>query len=765
MRDCLRFWIRLFTMLMATMASLCYAYTQYYPSPPPIGPDMSSHLHQQLKDGPRDISRVGLLLDLTNLYFNKPLKRKKDLDSAMFFAKEAIALSSYLKDSADDYNAQLFVADIFTARGAMPAAENILPLLNDTARIDLLLNLSFKYFVNTYLPNKFRWDKSERFGQMAKELSAKYNLPEKEILAREDIAMAQADRGDTGAEKDLLDVVARYKAIGYRRLHYVYNNLAWLEWNNGHPDKAEYFSLSALKSMNETGDSLDAGDIYAVRGEIYYNEDDYEQALQCDKMAMAKYELHSGWRSNLAIFSYGYSLERLKRYPEALAFFLQWIKDHPPQDDDTKSKFELSIGRVYRNMRMYDKASLYLRSAVSLSERAGLSSSEQYRQLGQLYLETGHPSQAKVWLKKAVVNATVDLSVGSQRHLHYMLFLADSATGDYLSALKENAVLKNLEDLSFRESKEKELQKVKAEFETEKKDAQLKQKDQSIQLLNQSGQLQVAALERERLIRNVTIGFVVLLISLSAALYKQFRDKKKGNEIITAQNQLITTKNGQLERLVGEKESLLKEVHHRVKNNLYMVMCLLESQAAQLDKEALRAVESSQHRIYAMSLIHQKLYQSDNISSVDMAVYLPELVYYLAQSFDSSQSVHFSLAIAPLKLEVSRAIPLALIINEAVTNSIKYAFPEGRKGEIYISLEVLAGEVRLEVADNGIGLSPKTDASGSDSLGIDLMKGLSTDIGGKISFANKSGTNIVVTFKVDPAKRSLAVGSVVLPAR
>jgi two-component system, sensor histidine kinase PdtaS len=108
---------------------------------------------------------------------------------------------------------------------------------------------------------------------------------------------------------------------------------------------------------------------------------------------------------------------------------------------------------------------------------------------------------------------------------------------------------------------------------------------------------------------------------------------------------------------------------------------------------------------------------------------------------------------------VSRAIPLALIINEAVTNSIKYAFPDGRKGEIYISLEVLAGEVRLEVADNGIGLSPKAGASGSDSLGIDLMKGLSTDIGGKISFANKSGTNIVVTFKVDPSKRLPPVGS------
>jgi len=87
MRDCLRFWIRLFTVLMATMACSCYAYTQYYPCPRPIGPGMSSHLHQQLKDGPPDVSSVGVLLDLTNLYFNKPSKKTEDLDSAMFFCK------------------------------------------------------------------------------------------------------------------------------------------------------------------------------------------------------------------------------------------------------------------------------------------------------------------------------------------------------------------------------------------------------------------------------------------------------------------------------------------------------------------------------------------------------------------------------------------------------------------------------------------------------------------------------------------------------
>src|SRR5258705_13014161 len=121
-------------------------------------------------------------------------------------------------------------------------------------------------------------------------------------------------------------------------------------------------------------------------------------------------------------------------------------------------------------------------------------------------------------------------------------------------------------------------------------------------------------------------------------------------EIVRKQNALILEKNQQLEHMLVEKNWLLKEVHHRVKNNLHTVICLLESQAEFLENDALKANEKSQHRIYAMSLIHQKLYQTEDVKTIDMKKYLPEFIQYLSDSFDTSNQIRFQLDIEPLKL-------------------------------------------------------------------------------------------------------------------
>jgi two-component system, sensor histidine kinase PdtaS len=231
-----------------------------------------------------------------------------------------------------------------------------------------------------------------------------------------------------------------------------------------------------------------------------------------------------------------------------------------------------------------------------------------------------------------------------------------------------------------------------------------------------------------------------MLIVIIALLYRQYRLKQKSNDSITHKNEL-------LQHLLTEKEWLLKEVHHRVKNNLHTVICLPESQAAYLENDALKAIENSQHRIYAMSLIHQKLYQSDDIKTIDMAEYIPELVKSLEDGFDVSNRIHFKTNIAPVKLDISHAIPLGLIINEAVTNSIKYAFPDSRKGEISISMIDDGDRVKLELADNGIGMPEIDGGTESSSLGLVLMKGLSEDIDANIDFEIKNGTKITIKFK------------------
>jgi len=245
------------------------------------------------------------------------------------------------------------------------------------------------------------------------------------------------------------------------------------------------------------------------------------------------------------------------------------------------------------------------------------------------------------------------------------------------------------------------------------------------------------------MIRDITIGGIIAVSIIVGLLFRQNRLKQKNNDVITQKNEM-------LQRLVKEKEWLLKEVHHRVKNNLHTVICLLESQAAYLENDALKAIENSQHRIYAMSLIHQKLYQSDNVKAIDMAVYIPELIQYLEDSFGTSDQIHFYLDIEQINLNITHAIPLGLIINEAVTNSIKYAFPTGWEGEIVISLKGDGNLIKLELADNGIGIPEmEQEENEPESLGIELMKGLSSDIDATISFKINNGTVIVIEFNRD----------------
>jgi two-component sensor histidine kinase len=316
----------------------------------------------------------------------------------------------------------------------------------------------------------------------------------------------------------------------------------------------------------------------------------------------------------------------------------------------------------------------------------------------------------------------------------------DSAMGNYHAALSYIVKYVNINDSLFTVTKSKQLKQLEVQYQTDKKTAEIK-------ILNQKNELQQSNLEKANLIRDFTLVGVLSLIIIVGLLYRQYRLKQKSNESISHKNDL-------LQHLLTEKEWLLKEVHHRVKNNLHTVICLLESQAAYLENDALKAVENSQHRIYAMSLIHQKLYQSDDIKTIDMAKYIPELVKYLEDSFDVSEQIQFRLSIDPVSLNISHAIPLGLIINEAVSNSIKYAFPGKRNGEISISMIDSGEQIKLELADNGIGMPLNTNETETNSLGLELIKGLSEDIDGNISFDVTKGTRITIMFRPDALNES-----------
>jgi PAS domain S-box-containing protein len=201
-----------------------------------------------------------------------------------------------------------------------------------------------------------------------------------------------------------------------------------------------------------------------------------------------------------------------------------------------------------------------------------------------------------------------------------------------------------------------------------------------------------------------------------------------------------------------EKEVLLKEIHHRVKNNLQIISSLLSLQADRLtDPDAVRLLQDSQDRIRSMALVHERLYAAGNLSRIDMCVYVQTLVEQLLISYRNSPGVQADVHAQPVWLDIDAAIPCGLILNELVSNALKHAFPDGRPGRIVVSLEPLGLGARLSVRDNGVGLPANVRPERADSLGLRLVQALSEQLHASLQIEPGPGACFVIEFTAAPS--------------
>jgi PAS domain S-box-containing protein len=230
-----------------------------------------------------------------------------------------------------------------------------------------------------------------------------------------------------------------------------------------------------------------------------------------------------------------------------------------------------------------------------------------------------------------------------------------------------------------------------------------------------------------------------------------FRHHEYGKVFVAIQQDITQQKQAddKIRASLQEKEVLLQEIHHRVKNNLGIVSGLLQMQCRRTqDAQATAILRDSQNRIASIALVHEKLYRSEELADIDFAQYIPDLTTHLFDSYNvSSNQIKLIIQVENASLDIETAIPCGLIINELVSNALKYAFPEKLLGKIEVKFyQDMGGELILIVRDNGVGLPAEFDRTKTKTLGLTLVQGLVKQLRGDLDIKSEQGTEFKITF-------------------
>jgi two-component sensor histidine kinase len=707
-------------------------------------------LFLQLKNSQPDTGRAKILVQLADHYLFRPQARVQE-DSAVVWVRQARALNKTFRNLVVGDHLDLLQAKMDTSSRAPETL--YLPLIKRCQGYGDRENERFAWELLGDATEAGKAD-SVKIGyyQHAMSLCRQLDDVEGELRVLNSIADVhlQQKKFDL-AEGELWSIINNPRATP-ENLLFSYDLIGDRYSNMGHYDSALYYALKAEKLMETTGDSCFAISYLGRLSFIYLTWGKPELALDWSFRTLQ----HSiDWNYPQFLYPVSNSIftcySRMGKNREALDFMTAFTKRFKPASVDDRRLVLTDLATGYTALGRYDSAERRYQELMRLGNDNRMVYSAMWRArdnytIGNFYFKKKAYGEAKKYLDSAL-----GAYEGMQRadlvaEGHWSLFRADSALGNYVAAIGHLRAFQNYRDSSFSVSRSKQVEQLQIAYQTEKREKDLNQ-------LQEKERVEKLQLTHANASRNWIFAASCLLLVIAVLLYRQNRARQKNSRMILDKNLL-------LEKLVREKEWLLKEVHHRVKNNLQTVICLLESQSAYLENDALKAIENSKHRIYAMSLIHQKLYRAEGIKAIDMSLYIGEFVHYLAESFGALASrVRIRQDVAPLELGVSQAIPIGLILNEAVTNCFKYAFPgggdlggaagSGAGGEISIRLWLSSDQVNLVIADDGVGMSLAADGGEVNSLGIELMRGLARDLGGVLDIFAVRGVTIALSFPID----------------
>lgn len=400
---------------------------------------------------------------------------------------------------------------------------------------------------------------------------------------------------------------------------------------------------------------------------------------------------------------------------------------------------KLVLARINSKLKNFNEAVSYCKQIIEKSEedRLDFFTNEVQNELAQIYFAQSKQDSAKIYAAKALDGA---------KQLRNYLVVMNSAS--LLSQIFEKSnPIKAFDYLKVSMAAKDTVTNI--EKNKQVKILEIKEK-QRIEDLNLA-----AVYAKNELRFNTVIGLLFTALLTAFILYRNNRQKQKANTILQEQKEKINSQNITLETTLSqltaknaENELLLKEIHHRVKNNLEVVSSLLALQSAKIeDPEIQDAMLASQNRVQSMGILHQKLYQSEHLAFIEMKNYFQNLCENILDSYNETERIEVNIDMNEIELDVDTAVPVGLIVNELLTNSLKYAFPNGKKGTIKLSLENIDKDnLSLKISDNGIGKSLDTKVKGT-GFGTQLVDLLTRQIGGKLTQEVREGTIISIDFK------------------
>ncbi len=533
------------------------------------------------------------------------------------------------------------------------------------------------------------------------------------------------------------------KAKAYNHLGIAYNNL-------GNSEKSMDYFMKALKIMEQINDKSGIALSYRNMGQANFYMDNFDKALQDFQNSLdIKKESEDKKSISQLLILIGNVKAKTEQYDEALDYYLKALEIKKEIDDRLGiSQIYSNLGNVYLVQGKMKICLEYRLKALKIGRELGnnweiaLSTFN----LAEYYLKVKQPEKAYSYIleSKELAENLENKGLVKDNLGNYSLYYEQ--TGDYEKALKYQRDYSELTEIMFSEKLSENIAEMQVKYETEKKEKE----SQAYKL-----QLQKVRSHRQQL---VFILAVVLLIVLF--IYSRYRTKKKSalllqhlvNERTQELQQKITelrlAKN-RIQKDLKERETLLQEIHHRVKNNMQIIKSMIDLQGREVtDKMTLNAFDTCVNRIQSMVLVHELLYESSDFANIPFKEYAKKRAEELLRSAGIGENISLDLKIADISLGIKTAIPCGLILNELFTNSLKHAFPEGQKGHILISLQLLKNKsCELIFRDNGVGIPGDIDFDKTESLGLYLIKILAEQIEGTVSMSRKNGTMFKIIFR------------------